>query len=66
MDEPVFTTADYDWELFEDGSWKAWQDGRVVANGEFRPAELSVLYDELVHIDSRRVGMYDNDRLGEQ
>lgn len=66
IDEPVFTTADYDYELFQDGSWKAWADGKVMAEGAFSRRELTDLAETAIRIDQSKVGMYDNDRIGEQ
>lgn len=66
MDEPVFTTADYDFELFVDGSWKAWQDGKVMSEGAFSRRELTVLAETAIRVEQSKVGLYDNDRIGEQ
>jgi hypothetical protein len=61
-DEPIFQSADYDFELFPDGSWKAWADGAVVANGAFSRRELSNLAEDALRIERSKIGMYDDDR----
>jgi hypothetical protein len=66
MDRPVFTTADYDFELFFDGSWKAWQEGKVMAEGAFSRRELTDLAETAIRVEQSKVGLYDNDRIGEQ
>ncbi|PZF11746.1 hypothetical protein [Curtobacterium sp. MCLR17_034] len=65
-DEPVFQSADYDFELFEDGSWKAWDEGVVVANGEFRRWELDALAADLIRLDGIKAAVNANDRYGDQ
>lgn len=64
--EPLFQSADYDFELFDDGSWKAWADGIVVANGEFRRWEYDALAADLIRIDGIKAAANSNDRYGGQ
>lgn len=61
-DDPLFQSADYDFELFDDGSWKCWSDGVVVANGAFSRRDMNALAEDLLRIDGLRVGLYDDDR----
>lgn len=66
-DEPLFQSADYDFELFEDGSWKCWADGVVVANGAFRRWEFDALAADLIRIDGIAAKRNSsNDRYGAQ
>lgn len=65
-DVPLFQSADYDFEMFDDGSWKAWADGVVVANGAFSLRDMNALAEDLIRVERSKVGMYANDRYGEQ
>lgn len=65
-DDPLFQSADYDFEMFEDGSWKAWTDGAVVANGAFSLRDMNALAEDLIRVERSKVGMYANDRYGDQ
>jgi len=61
-DEPLFQSADYDFEMFDDGSWKAWAEGVVVANGAFSLRDMNALAEDLIRVERSKVGMYDDDR----
>jgi hypothetical protein len=65
-DDPLFQSADYDFELFPDGSWKCWADGVVVANGAFSRRDMNALAEDLIRVERSKVGMYANDRYGDQ
>lgn len=62
-DDPIFQSADYDFELFSDGSWKAWADGAVVADGAFSGRDLSNLAEDALRIERSKIGIYDDDRI---
>jgi len=62
-DEPIFQSADYDFELFDDGSWKCWSDGVVVANGAFSRRDMSNLAEDALRIERSKVGLFDDDRI---
>lgn len=63
---PVFMASAYDFELYEDGEWRVWQDGHVVVSGAFNRRDLSNLAETAIRVEQSRVGLYDNDRTGEQ
>ena len=62
-DDPLFQSADYDFEMFDDGSWKAWSDGAVVANGAFSLRDMNALAEDLIRVERSKVGMYEDDRI---
>lgn len=62
----VFESSMYDFDLCEDGSWRAWQDGHVVASGAFNRHDLWKLSEEALALGNMKVGLYDNDRTGAQ
>ncbi len=62
----VFESSMYDFDLYEDGSWAAWQDGAIIASGAFNSRDLSNLAEEALRLEQSRIGLYDNDRAGEQ
>ncbi|MDK8171721.1 hypothetical protein QP735_04180 [Curtobacterium citreum] len=62
----VFESSMYDFDLCEDGSWRAWQDGHVVASGAFNRRDLSNLAEAALRLEQTRIGLYANDRTGEQ
>lgn len=69
MDEEltaVFTSSWLDFELYEDGEWRVWQDGKVIVSGAFSQRDLSNLAETALRVERSRVGLYDNDRYGEQ
>lgn len=64
--QAVFESSMYDFDLCEDGSWRAWQDGHVVASGAFTSRDLSNLAEEALRLEQSRIGLHDNDRYGAQ
>lgn len=63
---PVFISEIPDFEMFDDGDWQVWADGRVIASGSFTRRDLSNLAEEMIRVGQSKVGLYDNDRIGEQ
>jgi hypothetical protein len=63
---PIFIAEFYDFEMFDDGDWQVWGDGRVVASGSFTRRDLSNLAEEMIRVEQSKIGLYDNDRIGEQ
>lgn len=59
---PVFTSRFDDFELYEDGEWRAWQDGRVIASGAFNRRDLTELAETAIRVEQSKVGLYDDDR----
>lgn len=64
--EPIWTSSDGEFLFYEDGSWDAAQDGQRVHGSAFSRLEMFDLAEELIRIGQSRVGLYDNDRAGEQ
>lgn len=62
----VFESSMYDFDLCEDGTWRAWVDGHVVASGAFSRSDLGNLAEEAFRLEQSRIGLYANDRNGEQ
>lgn len=62
----VFESSMYDFDLCEDGSWRAWQDGHVVASGAFSRHDLWKLSDTAYGLHENKIGLFANDRTGEQ
>jgi hypothetical protein len=62
----VFESSMYDFDLCEDGTWRAWLDGHVVASGAFSRSDLGSLAEEALRLEQSRVGLYVNDRYGAQ
>jgi hypothetical protein len=63
---PVFISEFYDFEMFDDGDWQVWADGRAIASGSFTRRDLANLPDEMMRVGLSKIGLYDNDRIGEQ
>lgn len=62
----VFESSMYDFDLCEDGSWRAWQDGHVVASGAFNRHDLGNLAEEALLLRQMKADLYVNDRTGAQ
>lgn len=65
-DNPIYETADGQFALYEDGSWDALQDGRLVFSGAFDRREMYALSEELLRVAHTRINMGNNDRYGDQ
>jgi hypothetical protein len=59
---PVFIASMYDFELYEDGEWRVWQDGKVIVSGAFGRRDLSNLAETAVRIEQSKIGLFDDDR----
>lgn len=60
---PVFISSWYDFELYEDGEWRVWQDGKVIVSGAFSRRDLSSLAEIAIRIEQSKVGMHGDDRI---
>lgn len=62
----VFESSMYDFDLCEDGSWRVWEDGHVVASGAFNRRDLGNLAEEALRLRQMKSNLYANDRYGAQ
>ena len=62
----VFESSMYDFDLCEDGTWRAWLDGHVVASGAFSRSDLGNLAEEALRLRQMKADLYANDRYGDQ
>lgn len=60
---PIFIANMLDFELYKDGEWRVWQDGKVIASGAFDRRDLTNLAETSVRIEQSKVGLFDDDRI---
>ncbi|MDR6172616.1 hypothetical protein QE359_003645 [Curtobacterium sp. SORGH_AS776] len=60
---PIFIASMYDFELYEDGEWRVWQDGKVVVSGAFSRRDLSNLAEDALRIERSKIGLLGDDRV---
>lgn len=60
---PIFIASMYDFELYEDGEWRVWQDGKVIASGAFSRRDLSELAEDARRIERSKIGLLGDDRV---
>ena len=59
---PVFIASMYDFELYEDGEWRVWQDGKVIVSGAFSRRDLSNLAENAIRIEQSKIGLFGDER----
>jgi hypothetical protein len=59
---PVFIANMLDFELYEDGEWRVWQDGKVIVSGAFSRRDLSNLAEAAIRVEQSKIGLFGDDR----